>query len=64
LNEFLKLSSYAPAHTQQIIPMAAIRQPNCASSVIFLRYILWRFSQTTCSPLPRLPPNPPAHPAP
>jgi hypothetical protein len=28
LNEFLKLSSYAPAHTQQIIPMAAIRQPN------------------------------------
>lgn len=28
LNEFLKLSSYAPAHSQQIIPMAAIRQPN------------------------------------
>jgi hypothetical protein len=27
LNEFLKLSSYAPAHTQQIIPMAAIKQP-------------------------------------
>ncbi len=28
LNEFLKISSYAPAHTQQIIPMAAIRQSN------------------------------------
>jgi len=27
LSEFLKLSSYAPAHTHQIIPMAAIKQP-------------------------------------
>jgi hypothetical protein len=28
LTEFLKLSSYAPAHTQEIIPMAAIKQPH------------------------------------
>ena len=27
LSDFLKLSGYAPAHTHQIIPMAAIRQP-------------------------------------
>ncbi|MGH7492882.1 MAG: DUF2283 domain-containing protein [bacterium] len=26
LSDFLKLSSYAPAHTHQIMPMAAIRQ--------------------------------------
>lgn len=28
LTEFLKLSSYAPAHTHKIIPMAAIKQPH------------------------------------
>jgi len=28
LNEFLKLSSYAPAHAHQIILMTAIKQPN------------------------------------
>jgi hypothetical protein len=28
LLDFLKLSSYAPAHAQQIIPMAAIKQSN------------------------------------
>lgn len=27
LTEFLKLSSYAPAHTHKFIPMAAIKQP-------------------------------------
>ena len=27
VSEFLKLSSYAPAYTHQIIPMAAIKQP-------------------------------------
>ncbi|MFN8455962.1 MAG: DUF2283 domain-containing protein [Anaerolineae bacterium] len=27
LTEFLKLSSYAPAHTHQIVPMATINQP-------------------------------------
>jgi hypothetical protein len=27
LTEFLKLSSYAPAHTHKIIPMATIKQP-------------------------------------
>jgi len=31
LSEFLKLSGYAPAHTQQIIPMAAIKQPQFVS---------------------------------
>jgi hypothetical protein len=28
LTEFLKLSSYAPAHTHKIVPMAAIKQPH------------------------------------
>jgi hypothetical protein len=27
LTEFLKLSSYAPAHTHQIIPMTTVKQP-------------------------------------
>ena len=27
LTEFLKLSSYAPAHSQQIIPMTTVKQP-------------------------------------
>lgn len=28
LTEFLKLSSYAPAHTHKIVPMAAIKRPH------------------------------------
>ncbi len=28
LTEFLTLSSYAPAHTHQIVPMATIKQPH------------------------------------
>lgn len=31
LSEFLALSSYAPAHTHQVIPLAAIKQPHLAS---------------------------------
>ena len=31
LNEFLTLSSYAPAHTHQIIPTATIKQPYLAT---------------------------------
>ena len=31
LNEFLTLSSYAPAHTHQIVPLATIKQPRLAA---------------------------------
>jgi hypothetical protein len=33
LSDFLKLSSYAPAYTHQIIPMASIKQPHLATQV-------------------------------
>jgi len=34
LNEFLKLGSYAPSHTRQILPVAAVKRPRMMATAV------------------------------